>query len=135
MSVLSRIRGYIDRQGAPPNAFLGLSKANNVAQLAALRQNAQVQHAAHTRLMTKMLGVPPSPMEEDVLAGGDIKIGSNIGPWILAAVILVLAAILLWPLIPKPAAAATPQPQGVALPNTSWSAVPFDPFAQPAAAK
>lgn len=133
MSILSRIRGYFDRQGAPPNAFVGLSKANNVAQLYELRRNAQVQHAAHTRLMTKMLGVPPSPMEDDVLAGGDIKIGSNVGPWILLAVILVLAAIIFWPLLPKPASAATPQPQGVALPNTGWTASTFDPFAQPPA--
>ena len=134
MSVLSRIRGYIDRQGGPPNAFVGLSKANNVAQLAVLRQNAQVQHAAHVRLMSKMLGVPPTPLEDDVLAGGDIRIGSNIGPWILAAVLLVLIAIMLWPFLPKPASAATPQPQGVAIPNTQWSAAPFDPFAQPAGA-
>ena len=122
MSALSRIRGYVDRQGAPPNAFVGLSKANNVAQLDVLRQNAQVQHAAHVRLMSKMLGVPPTPMEEDLLAGGDIKIGSNAGPWILAAVALVIGAILLWPFLPKPTTTATTA-QGVQLPGAlQWNA-------------
>lgn len=133
MNIAKLIGNWLVRLVSPPNTFTGLAKANSVAQLAVLRQNAQVQHAAHVRLMSKMLGVPPNPLEEDpMLAGGDIKINGNIGPWILAATVLVLAAIMLSPYLPKTEVAATPQPQGVAVPNTQWSAAPFDPFAQPA---
>lgn len=134
MTIIGRIQRFFDRGGIISGRYENLNVANNVAQLAAIRQNAQVQHATQIRLLSSMLGVPPSPMEDDVLAGGDIKIGSNVGPWVLAAVILVLAAVMLWPLLPKPASAATPAAQGVALPNTGWTASTFDPFAQPPAA-
>ena len=107
MSILGRIQKWIDRQGGPPNPLRDLNVASNVAQLGILRQNAQVQHATQVRLMAKMLGVPPTPMEDDMLAGGDIKIGSNIGPWLFATAVLFLLAFAWWTSQPKAIAAVS----------------------------
>jgi hypothetical protein len=64
-------------------------------------------------------------------------------PWValIAIALLIATALGLAWMMGQPKATTTaptstaPVQQGVALPNTQWSASPFDPFAQPAATK
>ena len=50
--------------------------------------------------MAKILGLPPEEMTDDMLAGGNITINpqpvaskSNLGPWLFASVLLILAGL------------------------------------------
>ena len=86
--------------------FLGLGKANTVAQLDELRKQAKLQRAILVRQASAIYGRPVMPgIDDEILAGGDVTINRTL-PWLiglLAAVTLAAACVLIaWIIANRP---------------------------------
>lgn len=103
------------------NPFVGIASANTVAGLGILNRQARLKQAAELRQISKVLGMPPTELEDEMLAGGDITInhGSGVWPWVVAGLCILLLAggVGVWLLgaspkgpVSNPTPPATPQP-------------------------
>lgn len=99
-----------------------------MAQLNALRNNAQLQEAINVRQAARLLGVAPIEDPDGDLAGRDvIHNKGNAGPWVFAAVVLAAAIWFTWfwsqrtqaEKAAQPVTSATPAP-GKSAPNSDY---------------
>ncbi len=81
-----------------------MARLNLLMGLDHLNKHAKLKRALETRQLARILGMPAVGEDDELLAGGDIKINQGRGnpwPW-LAAIVAMLLAFGVWYLMSRP---------------------------------